>query len=296
MGGRRVPRAAAARTNALAFTLTMSVALLVLHLTGVVTSLELMPTGPPLVENNEQQHALDTHGGAATTTTRTPHEEQEADEGGHHHHHHRGDDGGGGGGGGGASDTSSSAAAAATRWERDMMSPAVYDDDDGVGGGGGGGGGGAAPPRMSRGLLHLEESGACVPGSAVTHETGGCVDCTAGHYASGRSALCRFPNVPFSCSSMLNPTVFLDKYGFNDQLAANCDFKKEAARLISGDVGNCSFADIGLSQCTPSATVNADDVVTFSIKCAIPLGDQTFQNCTVGVMQVDPSVDPSVDP
>ena len=281
MGGRRVPRAAAARTNALAFTLTMSVALLVLHLTGVVTSLELMPTGPPLVENNEQQHALDTHGGAATTTTRTPHEEQEADEVGHHHHHHRGDGGGGGGGGGGASDTSSSATAAATRWKRDMMSPAVYDDDDGVGGGGGGGGG-AAPPRVSRGLLHLEESGACVPGSAVTHETGGCVDCTAGHYASGRSALCRFPNVPFSCSSMLNPTVFLDKYGFNDQLAANCDFKKEAARLISGDVGNCSFADIGLSQCTPSATVNADDVVTFSIKCAIPLGDQTFQNCTVG--------------
>ena len=151
---------------------------------------------------------------------------------------------------------------------------------DSGGGGGRGVGRGGGEGHSLRQLLHLQDTVTCAPGTAVTHQTGGCVDCAAGTYASGRTALCRFPNVPFSCSSMLNPTIFNDKYGFMDQVAANCDFKKDAATFFSGDVGNCSFADIGFSDCTPSTVIDLNDQTSFSLKCNIPLGDQIFQNCT----------------
>jgi hypothetical protein len=275
-GGVRRRGAGVRRRNAMAaFAFTLSAALVVVHLTGVVSSLELMPTGPPL-EDAPRQHEH------TTPRTRTGGVGGSGDE-------ERGGPGAPGGGGGVVADgrttgydRGADATAAAARWERDMMSPAVATY-------GGGGGDEGASARISgmhrsvggaRSLTHLEATTTCVPGTAVTHTAGACVDCTTGNYASGRNALCRFPNVPFSCSSMLNPTVFLEKYGFMDQLAANCDFNKDAARLITGDVANCSFADIGISECTPSAAVDANDAVTFSLKCAIALGDQTFQNCT----------------
>lgn len=132
----------------------------------------------------------------------------------------------------------------------------------------------------ARALTHLQASTQCAPGTAVTHEANACVDCSPGTYASGRTALCRFPEVPFICSSMFNPTVFDAKYGFMDQVAANCDFKKDAARFVSGDVANCSFADLAMADCTSSATVDASDAVTFRLTCDIPLNDMIFQNCT----------------
>jgi hypothetical protein len=54
-----------------------------------------------------------------------------------------------------------------------------------------------------------------------------CQALRVGNFSSGRTAVCRFPQVPFTCSSFFNPTRFQEHYGFSDQLAARCDFKKD---------------------------------------------------------------------
>lgn len=280
-GGMR--RRGAARANAPAactFT-TISIAMMVVHLTGVVTSLELMPSGPPLEEEQ-----------LPPVATTAPREAGEV-----------GDDG----------DRRGADATAAARWERDMMSPAAYGGGGGgtggdhggiegvpravsdgsgsgshhgrragvrVGGGGGadmgGGGVGGGAPRA---LLQVESTTACGPGAAVNRATATCANCTAGTYASGRTALCRFPEVRLSCGAALDPAAFLGTYGFNDSLAANCTFTTDAARFVSGDAASCSFADIGVLQCASSATIGVDESVTFSLRCPGAVGDPIFQDC-----------------
>ena len=165
----------------------------------------------------------------------------------------------------------------------------------------------AAPrhPRRApgRSLQHLQGTTGslvnCPAGSAVTHTSdGACVDCLAGTYASGRTAVCIFPDMPLSsdpsvaCSTKFNPTEFASKYsaildpvyGGNTALntmAAQCDFGKDAAALISGDEGYCSFADIGFTYCVPSASVDADGAVTFEMACDLDDTDfEQFQQCT----------------
>ena len=142
----------------------------------------------------------------------------------------------------------------------------------------------AEPRRVrrapGRSLQHLQGTTGslvdCPAGSAVTHTSdGACVDCLAGTYASGRTAVCIFPDMPLSsdpnvaCSTKFNPTEFASKYsavldpvyGANaalNTMAAQCDFGEDAAALISGDEGYCSFADIGFTHCVPSASIDAD--------------------------------------
>ena len=63
--------------------------------------------------------------------------------------------------------------------------------------------------------------------------------------------------------------------------AEQCDFGKDAAALISGDEGYCSFADIGFTYCVPSASVDADGAVTFEMACDLDDTDfEQFQQCT----------------
>ena len=165
----------------------------------------------------------------------------------------------------------------------------------------------AEPRRVrrapGRSLQHLQGTTGslvdCPAGSAVTHTSdGACVDCLAGTYASGRTAVCIFPDMPLSsdpnvaCSTKFNPTEFASKYsavldpvyGANaalNTMAAQCDFGEDAAALISGDEGYCSFADIGFTHCVPSASIDADGAVTFEMACELDDTDfEQFQQCT----------------
>ena len=163
----------------------------------------------------------------------------------------------------------------------------------------------AEPRRVrrapGRSLQHLQGTTGslvdCPAGSAVTHTSdGACVDCLA---ALRRVlAVCIFPDMPLSsdpnvaCSTKFNPTEFASKYsavldpvyGANaalNTMAAQCDFGEDAAALISGDEGYCSFADIGFTHCVPSASIDADGAVTFEMACELDDTDfEQFQQCT----------------
>ena len=128
----------------------------------------------------------------------------------------------------------------------------------------------------------LTSHASCEPGTFHDSSADVCVDCPVGQYTSGRKPVCRFLDLTdYDCSSYFNPTTFQTKFGFSDVVGAECDFgtAKTTYTLFEQSTATCSFADVAFSECTGSATIDAQAVVTFRMSCDIDEGDIVFQTC-----------------
>ena len=117
------------------------------------------------------------------------------------------------------------------------------------------------------------------------HETEACGACQVGEYASGKQAVCSYPQVSSECSSAWSDALFTGAYGAAE-VASLCTFQhNHPAFAEAGGAGaNCSFAGTTVGACY--FEVQCDSPLscaswTTGARCDFDLGLSTAtENCT----------------